>query len=136
MGTSTFRDCLSDRYRSSSKNKVARRRLENQKRAEHKRGMIFRSSLSLDQQRPVQQQKAMVPILPSPDDCVPTFPSFVSSSCPPQPQMKKEQLHQYKLYDSNKQQRNFLEICSKLFCSGSDSNSTPLPTTSSSSALF
>jgi len=35
--TSTFRDCLSDRYRSSSKNKVARRRLENQKKAEQMR---------------------------------------------------------------------------------------------------
>jgi len=136
--TSTFRDCLSDRYRSSSKNKVARRRLENQKKAEHKRGLILRSSLSLDQQHP-GQQKSMVPILPSPDDCVSSYPSFIPSSCPPQPQENKQQ-EQYKLHDSNKRERNFIDICSKLFFSGSstdgDSNTTTPPTTSSGPALF
>jgi len=136
--TSTFRDCLSDRYRSSSKNKVARRRLENQKKAEHKRGLILRSSLSLDQQHSAQH-KSMVPILPSPDDCASSYPSFTPSSCQTQPRKEIEQ-HQFKHYDSNKRERNFIDICSKLFFPSSstdgDSNTTPLQTTSSGSALF
>jgi hypothetical protein len=38
--SSEFRDCLSDRYRSSSKNKVARRRLANKKEKESKRQQL------------------------------------------------------------------------------------------------
>lgn len=131
--TSTFRDCLSDRYRSSSKNKVARRRLENQKKAEHKRGLIIHSSLSLDQPHR-GQQKAMVPILPSPDDCMSSYPSFIPSSCPPQPLKENEQ------QESIKRERNFIDICSKLFFPGSStdggSNTTSPPMTSSTPALF
>jgi len=127
--TSTFRDCLSDRYRSSSKNKVARRRLENQKKAEHKRGLILRGAISAEQQQQQQrQQKPMVPILPSPDDCASSLPAFVPSSCHPQQQLQKP-------YDSfsNKGQRNFLDICAKLFCSGNDiNNNNGMPSSSSS----
>lgn len=70
--TSTFRDSLCDRYKSSSKNKVARRRLANQKKAEKKRESLFRnaSSLHIHHQQQQREQNNTVPILPSSDDCI------------------------------------------------------------------
>lgn len=70
--TSTFRDSLCDRYKSSSKNKVARRRLANQKKAEKKRESLFRNAGSLPQQNHhlEMQQNNAVPILPSSNECM------------------------------------------------------------------
>ena len=58
--TATFRDCLCDRYKSSSKNKVAKRRLRNMKKAKHrqqnlsmaqrpKRGVLWNALLKIRQ---------------------------------------------------------------------------------------
>jgi len=71
--TSTFRNSLCDRYKSSTKNKVARRRLANQKKAEKKRESLFHNPSFPHQHQPQQQQRQQqnaVPMLPSSDESI------------------------------------------------------------------
>eukprot|EP00537_Pseudo-nitzschia_pungens_P000899 CAMPEP_0172358484 /NCGR_PEP_ID=MMETSP1060-20121228/2796_1 /TAXON_ID=37318 /ORGANISM="Pseudo-nitzschia pungens, Strain cf. cingulata" /LENGTH=322 /DNA_ID=CAMNT_0013079721 /DNA_START=138 /DNA_END=1106 /DNA_ORIENTATION=- len=73
--TSCFRDCLHDRYKSSSKNKVAKRRLANKEKAEQKR------KKRIEEQQREFLRREMLPLPPH------SVPVPQSVSCDPQPQL-------------------------------------------------
>lgn len=81
--TSTFRDCLHDKYKSSSKNKVAKRRLVNKKKAEKKR-----ETLRLAQQQQFDVLQNELRKIRQVDKCTSSFtPATIQSSFqPPQQQ--------------------------------------------------
>lgn len=100
--TSTFRDCLHDKYKSSTKSKVARRRLANKKKAEtklensvrtmHQYGILKKSSL------PIHQQLYY-------NEFSPESPVLIQSSCQPLQGKPQQQLQQ-----QQSQQQRFFQI--------------------------
>lgn len=127
--TSTFRDCLHDQYKSSSKNKVAKRRLANQKKAEKKREIL---QMAQQQQRLDLFKKDLFHTRPS-DECTSSqlTPSLVQSICPPQQlsqqqaqlqqqreleqQQQQQQLQFYKQKNSLGTNNSFQDLCNQLF---------------------
>lgn len=112
--TSTFRDCLHDKYKSSTKSKVARRRLANKKKAEkklhasmqnkHQQGFIEISTL------PIHQQ--------SYDECPSPSSALKRSDFLPQPQHQLLKPHQQQLFYENETANNsFKNLFKNLFSS-------------------
>lgn len=96
--TSTFRDCLHDRYKSSSKNKVAKRRLANKEKAENER-----------KQRLQAQQRQFLNLPPSQQQQV-TIDNNITSTAPQQTQQAQTTFHQ-----KQQQQLGNSNSISKLF---------------------
>lgn len=98
--TSTFRDSLHDKYKSSTKSKVARRRLAKKKKAETK---LENSVMTLQQHGMLE--KNFLPIHQQSNvECSSASPALIQSSCPPQ-QGKPQQLQQ-----PQQQQQTFANI--------------------------
>lgn len=86
--TSAFRDCLHDKYKSSSKNKVAKRRIANMKKAEQKRETL----------RKAQQEHLNFlrkDSMQMPNQCTSSAPALVQSSCPRQQPIVQLQQQQH-----------------------------------------
>jgi hypothetical protein len=129
--TSTFRDCLHDKYKSSSKNKVAKRRLANQKKAEKKRSVL---QMAQQQQRIDLFKKDLLHIRPS-DECTSSVsPALVQSICPNQQLLQQQEQHQQQQQEQEQQQEqqqqqqqqfynknglrtnnSFQDLCNRLF---------------------
>lgn len=107
--TSTFRDCLHDKYKSSSKNKVAKRRLVNKKKAEKKRENI---RMAQQQQLDVLQNELLK--IRQADECVSNFtPALIQSAFNvSQPQLPQQQQQQFANLRNNS---SFNNLYSKLF---------------------
>lgn len=116
--TSAFRDCLHDKYKSSSKNKVAKRRLVNKKKAEKKR-----ETLLLAQQKQLDILKKELLQIRQADECTSASPAMVPSSTYPQ----QQQLQQPVFNNNNdsglsRNNNSFQNLYSKLFSSSQLSN--------------
>jgi len=113
--TSTFRDCLHDKYKSSTKSKVARRRLANKKKAETKLKLSVRT-----QHQHRLLEKSLLPIhQQSYDECSFASSALIQSSCPPQPlkpqqqqsqQPQQQQQSQQPQHQQQQQQQRFCQI--------------------------
>ena len=120
--TSTFRDCLHDKYKSSSKNKVAKRRLVNKKKAEKKR-----ETLRLAQQQQLDVLQNELVKIRQADECATTFtPALIQSAfnvsqpqLPQQIQQSQQQQHQQQFANLHNNS-SFNNLYSKLF------NPTPI----------
>lgn len=112
--TSTFRDCLHDKYKSSSKNKVAKRRLVNKKKAEKKR-----ETLRMAQQRQLNVLQNELLKLRQADECTSSFtPTLIQSSCNyGLPQQQQPQKPQQQELNSIKNNSSFNNLYTKLFTS-------------------
>ena len=116
--TSTFRDCLHDKYKSSSKNKVAKRRLVNKKKAEKKRETL---RLAQQQQLDVLQNELLK--IRQADECATTFtPALIQSAFNvSQPQLPQQiQQSQQQQFANLQHNSSFNNLYSKLF------NPTPI----------
>jgi hypothetical protein len=104
--TSTFRDCLHDKYKSSSKNKVAKRRLVNKKKAEKKRETL---RLAQQQQLDVLQNELLK--IRQADECATTFsPALIQSAFNiSQPQLP-QQIQQSQQQQQQQQQQQFANL--------------------------
>lgn len=108
--TSTFRDCLHDKYKSSSKNKVAKRRLVNKRKAEKKRETL---RLAQQQQLDVLQNELLK--IRQADECTSAFsPALVQSCNYSLQQPEKPQQQQFNTMRSNS---SFNNLYTKLFTS-------------------
>jgi len=90
--TSTFRDCLHDKYKSSSKNKVAKRRLANKKKAESKREMMQRI-----QREQLSALRNELSLIRQSEEGSSSMPALVQSSYPLQ-QQRSQQHNQQPFY--------------------------------------
>lgn len=109
--TSTFRDSLHDKYKSSTKSKVARRRLANKKKAETKLNLSVRT---LHQHRLLE--KSLLPIhQQSYDECLFASSALIQSSCPPQPQQPQQQQSQQPQHQHQQQQFCQIEAVKNLY---------------------
>jgi hypothetical protein len=104
--TSTFRDCLHDKYKSSSKNKVAKRRLVNKKKAEKKRETL---RLAQQQQLDVLQNELLK--IRQADETTSSFtPALIQSSFQPQHTQQPQQQ-----FNNLRNNSSFNNLYSKLF---------------------
>lgn len=114
--TSTFRDCLHDKYKSSSKNKVAKRRLVNKRKAEKKRENL---RMAQQQQLDVLQNELLK--IRQTDESVSNFtPALIQSafnvSQPQLPQqIQQSQQQQQQQFANLRNNSSFNNLYSKLF---------------------
>ncbi len=111
--TSTFRDCLHDKYKSSSKNKVAKRRLQNKRKAEKKRETL---RMAQQQQLDVLQNELLK--IRQADECTSSFSPALVQSCNYglQQTEKPQQQQQFSNMRSNS---SFNNLYTKLFTANS-----------------
>jgi len=121
--TSAFRDCLHDKYKSSSKNKVAKRRLVNKKKAEKKR-----ETLLLAQQKQLDILKKELLQIRQADECTSSSPAMVPSAYPQQQQQQQQVFNNSNDSGLSRNNSSFQNLYSKLFSlPGIGTFSTPKP---------
>lgn len=125
--TSTFRDCLHDKYKSSSKNKVAKRRLQNKRKAEQKRETL---RMAQQQQLDVLQNELLK--IRQADECTSSFSPALVQSCNygfQQKEMPQQQQQQQQQQFSNlRSNSSFNNLYTKLFTSNSLHNTPSIGT--------
>lgn len=108
--TSAFRDCLHDKYKSSSKNKVAKRRLVNKKKAEKKR-----ETLLLAQQKQLDLLKKELMQIRQADECTSSSPAMVPSTYPQQQQLQQQVFNNSNDSGLSRSNNSFQNLYGKLF---------------------
>jgi len=93
--TSSFRDCLHDKYKSSSKNKVAKRRIANKEKAEKKR----KKRLEEQQREFLRREMQLMP---------PSNPLNQQHQHQQQQQQQQQQAHQQQVQQAQLQLKNSL----------------------------